>query len=110
MINLHERMLPDQWGSNPRPDHQLDAHRTEPLRPAKIMLNPFIPKFLQWTLPFLNLDMSTEANRCHSKIKNRMAISVDSDEIARYEPSHLDLHCLHRFLFLVCRAERIKRQ
>ena len=28
-----------------------------------------------------------------------MANSVDPDETARYEPSHLDLHCLHRYLF-----------
>ena len=27
-----------------------------------------------------------------SKIKNRMANSVDSDETARYNPSQLDLH------------------
>ena len=32
-----------------------------------------------------------------SKSKNRMANSVDSDEMAHYEPSHLDLHCLHRY-------------
>ena len=35
-------------------------------------LNPFIPEFLKWTLPSLNLDMCTD------------------------EPSHVDLHCLHR--------------
>ena len=28
-----------------------------------------------------------------------MANSVDPDETARYEPSHLDLHFLHRYLF-----------
>ena len=30
--------------------------------------------------------------------QNRMANSVDPDETAHYEPSHQDLHCLHRFL------------
>ena len=31
MINLHERMLSDPVGSNPRsPDHQSDAHPIEP--------------------------------------------------------------------------------
>ena len=35
-----------------------------------------------------------------------MANSVDLDETARYEPSHQDLHCLHRYWF--CRTERIK--
>ena len=44
--------------------------------------------FLKWTLSSLYLDMSTDAK---SKIENRMAISVDPDE-----PSHLDLHCLHK--------------
>ena len=34
-----------------------------------------------------------------SKLKNRSANSVDPDETARYELSHLDLHCLHRYLF-----------
>ena len=36
-----------------------------------------------------------------------MANSVDSDETACYEPSRLDLHCLHSFV-LVCRAEMVK--
>ena len=31
------------------------------------------------------------------KKKKRMANSVDSDEMAHYESSHLDLHCLQRF-------------
>ena len=30
---------------------------------------------------------------------NRMANSVDPDEMACHELSHLDLHCLHRYLF-----------
>ena len=33
-----------------------------------------------------------------SKIKHRMANSIDPDETARYKPSHQDLHCLHRDL------------
>ena len=28
-----------------------------------------------------------------------MANSLDPDETARDEPSHLDLHCLHRYLY-----------
>ena len=28
-----------------------------------------------------------------------MANNVDPDEMAQYEPFHLDLHCLHRYLF-----------
>ena len=35
MINLHEKMLPTPWKSNLQyPDHQSDAHPTEPPRPA----------------------------------------------------------------------------
>ena len=41
------------------------------------------------------------------KSKNNTANSVDPDETARYEPSHLDLHCFHRYLF-VYRAESSK--
>ena len=36
-----------------------------------------------------------------SKIKNRMANSVDLDETAHDAPSHLDLHCLHRYMYLL---------
>ena len=28
-----------------------------------ISFNPFIPRFLKWTLPFLNLDMSIDVNK-----------------------------------------------
>ena len=52
---------------------------------------PFIPEFLQWTLPCVNLDISILANRDMSKISNRMTNSVDPDETAHYELSHLDL-------------------
>ena len=36
---------------------------------------------------------------CLSYIKNKMVNSVDPDETARYEPSHLELHCLQNYLF-----------
>ena len=37
-----------------------------------------------------------------SKLYHRMSNSVDPDELAQYDPSHLDLLCLqiHLFLFL----------
>ena len=35
-----------------------------------------------------------------------MANSVDPDETARDEPSHLDLHCLQRYLFWSVGAKR----
>ena len=34
-----------------------------------------------------------------AKSNNRMANSVDPDEMASNEPSHLDLHCLQRYLY-----------
>ena len=37
-------------------------------------------------------------------IINKMASNVDPDKMAHYEPSHLDLHCLHSYLY---RAERV---
>ena len=33
------------------------------------------------------------------KNQNRMANSVDPNEMAHYEPSYQGLHCLHRYLF-----------
>ena len=43
--------------------------------------------------------MSIDTNRNFSKTTKQKGSSVDPDETARYEPSHLDLHCLHRYLF-----------
>ena len=34
-----------------------------------------------------------------------MENSVDPDETAHYEPSHLDLHCLHKYLFWSARLK-----
>ena len=42
------------------------------------------------------------------KIKNRMANSVDPDETSRYVPSHLDLNCLHSYLFWSVRLNGLK--
>ena len=39
-----------------------------------------------------------------------MANSVDPDETARNEPSHLDLLCLHRYLFLSAELKGIRRK
>ena len=43
-----------------------------------------------------------------AKINNTMANCVDPDETARYEPSHLDLHCLQKVSVLVCGDDKIK--
>ena len=66
-------------------------------------INLFVPNFLKWILPSLNLDMSTDAKiGFQSNVENRMANSVDPHETVHYEPAHLDLYSLHRYLFLIC--------
>ena len=47
---------------------------------------------------------------CLHKIENRMTNSVDPNETARDEPSHLDLHCLRRYhvFFFGDRDGRVK--
>ena len=37
-----------------------------------------------------------------------MSDSLDLDEMAHYEPSHLDLCCLQKPIIIVCGSERIK--
>ena len=51
-----------------------------------------------WSYPLLQIEVSVNIN-------NRMANSVDLNETAHEEPSHLDLHCLHRYL---CWSARLK--
>ena len=73
-----------------------------------LVINHFIFEFLKWTLPSLNLNMSTDANRgfnLKSKKKKKkkkekiMANSVGHNETVPRESSHLDLHCLHSYLW-----------
>ena len=42
-------------------------------------------------------------------IINKMASSVSPDEMAQYEPSHLNLHCLHRYLYQSTRLNGLLR-
>ena len=37
-----------------------------------------------------------------------MPNSVDPDETAYYEPSHLDLRCLQKSIIIACGSERVK--
>ena len=53
-----------------------------------------------WTHPLLQIGI-------HSKINNTMANSVDPDETAHYEPSHLWLH-FSKASVLVCIDEKVK--
>ena len=46
---------------------------------------------------------------CQSKFKNRMANSVDLDETAHNEPSHLDLQCLQKCVFWFTRLKGLKQ-
>ena len=38
-----------------------------------------------------------------------MSNSVDPDETAHNEPSHLDLHCLQKPITMACGNERVER-
>ena len=62
--------------------------------------NPFTPEFQRWTLPSFYLDTATDENSLKSKI---IWETVDPDD-----PSRLDLHCLHKCLALIFRAESIE--
>ena len=74
-----------------------------------IHFNSFIPEFLKWTLPSLNLELSTDVNVGFSvKSKIKKPNNVDPDETAHYEPSQLDLHCFHRCLFWSAGLKRLK--
>ena len=50
-------------------------------------MDRFIPEFLKWTLPSLNLGTSIIANRGLSKLNNSMTNREDPDETARYVSS-----------------------
>ena len=64
-----------------------------------LLVNPFISEDSEVDTLIVNLNMFTDAKGGFSlKSKNGMVNSVDPDETARYEPSHLDLHCLHMYL------------
>ena len=68
--------------------------------------DPFIPVFLQWTLPSLNLDSSIIANGISVKYLESNGKHCRSWWDGSYEPSHLDLHCLHKYL---CSSTELKR-
>ena len=78
--------------------HDISNIYKKPVAYRHRSINPFPSEFPKWTLLSLNLGMSIIANRVSVNIKNWMANSVDADEIAHHEPSHLDLHCLQRYL------------
>ena len=44
-----------------------------------------------------------------TKIKNRMANSVDPDEMACYKPSYLDLLCLQRYMLWFAGLKGLKK-
>ena len=54
-----------------------------------------------------SLRVNLDKSGFYSKIKNRMTNSVFPDVTAHYEQLHLDLHCLHRYLFWVCKAKKV---
>ena len=60
----------------------------------KIIL-PFHPSVSEVDSSSINLDMGIVAKRGLVKIFHKMTKYVDPDEMAHYELSHLDLHCLN---------------
>ena len=64
-----------------------------------VVNNLFIPEFLKWIPPSPNLVRKTVPNRGLRKKIKTVANSEDPDETTHYEPSHLDLHCLHKYLY-----------
>ena len=44
------------------------------------------------------------------KLKDWMSNSVDPDEMAHYEPSHLDLRCLPMSVIIACGSERVTKE
>ena len=81
----------------------------------KSLFSPFSPGFFccfflcVWTSIFEFGHIQYCKQGFPTKINNRMANSVDPDEMAHNEPSHPDLHCFQRYLFLVCRLKWLKR-
>ena len=65
-----------------------------------MVLNPFIPEFLKWIPPSLDLKISILCKqRVKSMIINKMASIEDPDEMSHYKLSHLNLHCLYKCLY-----------
>ena len=54
--------------------------------------------------------MSTDANWGFSLKSNRMPNCVDLEETTCYEPSHLDMQCLHKYLFWSAGMKRFLTQ
>ena len=72
------------------------------------IIHHFISEFMQWTLPPLNLDTSIVANKDISqKSITNTANSIDPSKTTHYEPSHLDLHCLHKHLLLYTGLKKV---
>ena len=75
---------------------------TSIMKTIVLVINPFTPEVLKWTLPSLNLDIIV-ANRGY----NRMANSVDPDKMASYKLSHLDQHYLQWCLYWSAGLKRL---
>ena len=58
-----------------------------------------------WIMAYSSLIIDVSAQN-----PNRKANSKNLDETARYEPVHLELHCLQKYLFLVYRGERFNEK
>ena len=65
---------------------------------SQLLFNPFIPEFLKWALPSLNLFRTIDQNRGLSQ-ESKQNDSVNPDKTAHNEPSYQDLHCLQKICF-----------
>ena len=74
----------------------------------QVDLNSFGAKF-QTTFVFCFLFLTTYRleRSLYVKLKDWMSNSIDPDETAHYEPSHLDLCCMQKPIIITCGSERV---
>ena len=69
-------------------------------------INPFIPEFLKWTLPFFDLRQCSLIKMSVLFKNQKQNGSASPDEIAWYKLPHLAQRCKKCLLWSSCRSER----
>ena len=92
MINLHERMLPTSARVEPATSWSPVGQRIQLSHRGRL----FFPCVCELAYKCGNFHCCKSG--CYYKIESRQANSVDPDETAYHKPSHLDQHCLPRYL------------
>ena len=73
-------------------------------------INYFVAKFqMIFVICFAFLTNYPLERSLYAKLKDKMSNSIDPDEMAHYEPSHLDLCCLQKPI-IACSSERVKQK